>query len=257
MTYAKVLAEAKSKVDLADLGITELRFRRAATGARILEVPGATSGDKADSLAEKLREALKEEDIKIAMPTKCSEVRVSGLDDSVSAEEVAKAIIKIGGCRADLVKVGEIRVDHTGLGTIWVRCPVAVAKKVADSGRLLVGWVAAQVKLMQTKPLRCYRCLEMGHVRVKCTAEVDRSNQCYRCGQPDHKAGQCSAAPHCTVCAAANKPSEHRVGSQSCGALPTKDRRKGATGAKAQSQPVHPAAIHSLAREEKDSMEVQ
>ncbi|XP_013174506.1 PREDICTED: recombination repair protein 1-like, partial [Papilio xuthus] len=57
-TYAAVLAEAKSRINLAELGIADVKFRRAATGARMLEVGGEAAPEKADSLAARLREVL-------------------------------------------------------------------------------------------------------------------------------------------------------------------------------------------------------
>ncbi|XP_047033050.1 uncharacterized protein LOC124639653 [Helicoverpa zea] len=142
--------------------------------------------------------------------------RIMGLDDSVTAEEVVAAVARTGGCSADEVKAGTIRPDFRGTCTVTVSCPVVAAKTIVGGRRLLVGWVSAQVKLLDPRPLRCFRCHVGHHVGVRCTSEVDRSALCFRCGQPGHKAVACSAAPHCTACAAAGKPAEHRAGSKSC-----------------------------------------
>ncbi|KOB52270.1 Gag-like protein, partial [Operophtera brumata] len=104
VSYASALAEAKTKVDLASLGIPALRFRTAATGARILEVPGTTSGEMADSLAQKLKEVFNEEDIQVSRPIMSAELYISGLDDSVSADEVASTIARVGACPVAAVK---------------------------------------------------------------------------------------------------------------------------------------------------------
>ena len=216
--YKKVLEEAKQKIDLASCGIadTGLKFRKAATGARILEIPGATSGEKADSLAQKLREAIDAEVAKISRPTKSAEVRITGLDDSTSTEEVVAAVAQKGGCPAEAMKVGEIRYSPQGVGSVWVRCPVAAAKKLLEDGRLLIGWASVRVQLLEARALRCFRCLHKGHVRAQCTSEVDRSGECYRCGVSGHKAAGCTAAPSCSLCAAAGKPAGHKVGSKQC-----------------------------------------
>ncbi|XP_059050235.1 uncharacterized protein LOC131845210, partial [Achroia grisella] len=81
MTYSKVLKEAKDKIDLASLGINSLRFKTAATGARILEIPGSQTGDQADALASKFRDVFPDGTVRIARPTKTAEMRVMGLDD--------------------------------------------------------------------------------------------------------------------------------------------------------------------------------
>ncbi|KAL0892602.1 hypothetical protein ABMA27_014331 [Loxostege sticticalis] len=240
VTYEKAIAEAKRRIDISELGIEAVRFRRAVTGATIIEVPGATSTDKADSLAARLKQIFEEGDVKISRPTKCSELRVSGLDDAVTADEIAAAVAKLGDCPVEQVKVGTPRSDHTGLFASWVRCPVAAAKKVVE-GRLLVGWVAARVKLLPSREMRCFKCLEAGHVQAVCPVEVDRSRQCYRCGQLGHIAAGCTNEPHCTLCAAADKPAGHRVGSKACKAPPHKIGRKAAARASGQPKPSRPS----------------
>ncbi|KAL0840724.1 hypothetical protein ABMA28_015912 [Loxostege sticticalis] len=216
VTYESALRDAKSRINLEELGISGLRFSKAKTGGKILEIPGATSGDKADAFAAKLRDVLPEEIVRVTRPIKTVDIRLSGLDDSVTKEEVAAAVSKSGGCTADHVKVGFIRKSWSGSGTVVVKVPVAAAQKLSK-GRLLVGWVSCRVQVLETKPLRCYRCMEGGHVRGECPCETDRSELCYRCGRPGHQARECvAAAPHCPVCADLGKPADHKVGSKSC-----------------------------------------
>ncbi|XP_049868112.1 uncharacterized protein LOC126374654 [Pectinophora gossypiella] len=240
-TYADILREAKSKVDIQSLGITSLRIRKAATGARVLEVAGATSTEKADSLATKLRESMSGDVVKVSRPTKCANMRIVGLDDSVSTQEVVEAVAKAGGCTADTIKAGAIREGAGGMGSILLSCPIAAAKKVADGGRLLVGWTSAQVKVLEPRPMRCYRCFEVGHTHALCDSEVDRSTQCYRCGQTGHQSSECSATPHCTVCEAARRPAEHRLGGSTCTAQ-SRSRRKNRNGPKVPPRPSPPQA---------------
>ncbi|XP_075988608.1 uncharacterized protein LOC142984736 [Anticarsia gemmatalis] len=143
-------------------------------------------------------------------------MRVLGLDDSASPEEVSAAVARAGGCSVQAVSCGKVQRDPRGLGTAWIRCPVAAAKKVAEAGRLLVGWVSARVKVAEPKPIRCYKCLCTGHTRAKCISEVDRSDVCFRCGQLGHKAAMCSAKPNCVICAAAKKTAGHKLGGPAC-----------------------------------------
>ncbi|KOB67084.1 Gag-like protein [Operophtera brumata] len=131
LTYVKALTEARQKVDLASLGITSaLGFRQAVTGARMLEVPGEDSGPKADALAAKLRELFDEDILRVTRPVKCAELRVAGLDDSVTETDVVEAIARVGACSPNEVKVAGIRRNSVGLGAAFVRCPVSAAKKV-------------------------------------------------------------------------------------------------------------------------------
>ncbi|XP_059063005.1 uncharacterized protein LOC131855725 [Achroia grisella] len=135
-SYAGILREAKAKIDLASLGIEELRFKSAATGARILEIPGSQSGEKADALAQKLREVLGENPVQVSRPTKTAEMRIMGLDDSVTPEDIAQAVSRDGECAPEEVKAGEIRLNPSGLGTCWVRAPILVVKKITTAARI-------------------------------------------------------------------------------------------------------------------------
>ncbi|XP_052758247.1 uncharacterized protein LOC128202330 [Galleria mellonella] len=224
VAYANVLAEAKRRIDLRALGIEDMRFRTAITGGKVLEVPGADGAEKADVLASKLREFIPENMAKISRPVKSAEMRISGLDDSVTSEEVAAAVAREGGCQVDQVRVGEVRRTRSGVGTCWVKAPLQAVKKMTVAGRVRIGWVSAKAELLRQRPLRCFRCLEEGHVRASCSHEQDRSGLCYRCGNEGHKAAMCAADPKCAVCSAQGRPSDHWVGSKAC--TPPKKRKK-------------------------------
>ncbi|XP_059048818.1 uncharacterized protein LOC131844056 [Achroia grisella] len=212
VTYRSVLTEAKAKISLAQLGITDLRFRVGRTGSRILEIPGTHTGEAADALAAKIEEVLPE-DVRVSRPVKSAELRIGDLDDSVMVADVVVAVMREGGCPESSVKTGEIRRNTQGTGSVWVRCPVAAAKKLAEAGRLRIGWVMARVQSLDPRPQRCYRCLLTGHVGVRCTAAEDSSGICFRCSEPGHKAARCAApSPKCRYCAAAGRKSDHRVG---------------------------------------------
>ncbi|XP_075982165.1 uncharacterized protein LOC142980587 [Anticarsia gemmatalis] len=235
-TYKDVIGDAKSKINLADLGIgpNDVRFKVAATGARMFELPGTSGAEKADAFALKLREVLGEDIVRVSRPTKSAELRIMGLDDSASPEEVRAALSRAGECPADSVRLGQIRLGPHGGGSIWACCPVAAAKKIVDGRRLLIGWVSARVELLPPRERRCYRCLEGGHVCARCTSEVDRSGTCFRCGKPGHIARSCSEAPNCAVCAAAGKPAAHVVGSKAC--APPKIKKKRNLGENSKNQ---------------------
>jgi hypothetical protein len=115
------------------------------------------------------------------------------------------------------VQVGEIAIARGGLGTAWVRCPMAGARKLARDRKVAVGWSWATVTVIPKRPLQCYRCLELGHVRATCTSAVDRGNLCHRCGKSGHKTRESTAAkPNCPLCEALDAPAGYRMGGIAC-----------------------------------------
>lgn len=122
-----------------------------------------------------------------------------------------------GGCPPDRVRVGARRPGPGGTKSVLVRCPVRAAKILVAETRVLVGnWLWVPVTLLDSRPMRCFKCMGVGHTRVFCPSEVDRSLVCFRCGLPGHKAAECSAVPRCAVCADRGAPAGHIMGSRAC-----------------------------------------
>ncbi|EZA57983.1 hypothetical protein X777_02030 [Ooceraea biroi] len=149
---AEAITLAKQQILLEALGITEDKSKRAVTGGLIMQIPGQDAAAKADAFASKLEELLKEKGVRVARPSKRTEIRISGLDDSITPEEVADAVAKAGGCPLGDIKTGAIRSSPFGLGALWVQCPLAAARKVVAEGKLRVGWVAARVEALPPAP---------------------------------------------------------------------------------------------------------
>lgn len=59
------MTQIKEAVKLEDLGIADLCLIVASTGARVLKLPGANSGEKADALAQRLRGALDASEVSV------------------------------------------------------------------------------------------------------------------------------------------------------------------------------------------------
>ncbi|XP_011858112.1 PREDICTED: eukaryotic translation initiation factor 3 subunit A-like [Vollenhovia emeryi] len=216
----------RSKINLEDLGIENIKHRRALNGATLLEIPGGEEAKaKADTLASHIKRVAEEKGVRVTRPTKRAEIRLKDLDESVTDEEIRNAVAKAGEGLPDEIKVGPIRQTPSGLGTCWVQCRVEVAKKAAAARRIKVGWVAVRVEMLDPRPLVCYRCLERGHVRAQCKSAIDRSTLCYRCGKEGHKAQGCSEIPNCAVCSGRGMPSNHKAGGAAC-RPPTKGEKK-------------------------------
>ncbi|CAG9790309.1 unnamed protein product [Diatraea saccharalis] len=215
MTYSQIVRQARKDIKLGDLGIPGIKIRPTATGARKFEIPGASSNEQVDLLAEKMRE-LYQEHISVARPTKTADLRIVGIDDSVDREEVAEAVSKIGGCPLTQVKVGKISLGRNGLGAVVVKCPVAAAETIMSKGKLLVGWTSASVQHLAPLPMRCFKCMGTGHTKKLCPSTADYKGVCYRCGDTDHKAAECDKDPSCSVCKKAGLKSDHIMGSGKC-----------------------------------------
>lgn len=151
--------------------------------------------------------------VKISRPMKKADLRVSGLDESATVEDVRAAVVGMTGCRASNIRCGQVQSSPTGVGSLWLQCPVEAAVKIAKEGRLRVGWAEASVEMLRTRPQRCYRCPEVGHLGAWCTSAVDRAFRCYRCDTPGHKAGGCRVEVlRCPLCADTGRPHEHVLG---------------------------------------------
>lgn len=181
------------------MGIQSLRPRRARTGALIYEVPGEQSQEGADKLANTLRQHLNEKEVKVDRPVKTAELRLSGLDDGTSDVNVAEAMARVGDCKTWETQIGDIRRPRGGLGSVWVRCPAAAARKLAQAGRIQIGWVMAKIEALRPRPAQCYKCLRTGHTIGNCLSTVDRKGRCYRCGRDGHTAKHCEEELRCPL----------------------------------------------------------
>lgn len=226
LSYREVLAEARASIDAGALGIPIEKVRSAITGAKILIVSGEDQIAKADLLAEKLKEVLSSKRVTVTRPIVTAAIRISGLDDSLTEEEICTELARIGECSVDAVKAGSIKPGSGGMGQVLVRCPIAAAKKIVTVTKLRIGWSVVRVHLLEARRLQCFRCHALGHVGARCPSSVDRSHDCYRCGQTGHVASGCTLAPRCAVCASAGKPAEHTSGGKACARPPRKPRRE-------------------------------
>lgn len=215
MSYADILKQAKSDISLADLGISNPRIRKAVNGGIIIEVPGADGVEKADKLANRLREIVGKV-AHVARPTARGELLLIGLDKLIAQGEVIAAVVKAGGCPEESVRAGPIRPMRNELGLVWVQCPLIAVNKLIEEGRLLIGWTSVRVAPLKSRPLQCFRCWRLGHARVACKSATDRAGKCFRCGNEGHQAKNCQEAFSCAVCAAEGKDSAHRIGTGGC-----------------------------------------
>lgn len=212
---AGALKKARKNIPLLELGIEKSRIRRTINGGRIIEIPGLNATDKADKLADRLRLILSPQ-VVVARPSVKWELRVISLDDTISPEEVASVVADLGSCSCADVKVGSIRQMASGLGAVWVQCPLATANKASALRRIRIGWTTARVEMLAARPLQCFKCWRFGHTKFNCGSQLDLIGLCFRCGVGGHAARNCSATPKCMVCDLKKLDSAHRFGSANC-----------------------------------------
>jgi hypothetical protein len=127
--------------------------------------------------------------VRVAAPNRTAQLRVSGMDISVAKEEPWQALASAAGCSSAEAQVGEIRNSRYGLGTASIMCPVAGARKLAQDGKIAVGWSTARITAIPKRPLQCSK--ELRHVRATCTSKVDGGHLWYRCGGSGYRARGC------------------------------------------------------------------
>ncbi|KMQ91114.1 gag-pol polyprotein [Lasius niger] len=75
-----------------------------------------------------------------------------------------------------------------GLHTVWVQCPLNAAIKIANYGRVRIGWTSARLDLLGPRPTQCFKCWRFGHLKHARRSKEDFSKLCFRCGDGEHTA---------------------------------------------------------------------
>lgn len=153
-SYAEALKKARTEISLKEIGIEMTKIRRAANGGIIIEIPGVENNEKANTLTRKLKQVLPDE-ARITRPNIKGELRVVGFDESIGKEEIGELLTEIGSCEYE-INIGDIRPMRNGLYMTWVQCPLVVAVKLADRGKIKLGWSIARIELL--KPKQCFKC---------------------------------------------------------------------------------------------------
>lgn len=214
-TYADILRNIKRNIDINEIGIEETRIRRTMAGSLLIQITGDRSKEKADILAERMKSIVGSE-AKIARPSRKAELRITGVDEDTTQEEIIESIALEGGCDKAEVVAGIIRRNRVGLGSIWVKYPWNAAKDLSRRGNIKIDWVRVRVELLDPPPVQCFRCWEYGHLKIQCRSNRDIMGRCYRCGSEGHRATQCGETHKCLLCMERGVSHKHRMRSREC-----------------------------------------
>lgn len=174
----------------------------------LIEISGKDKKKETDLLASEMRKA--EGKAIIVRPCIKGEVRIFGLDDLITREEVIEVIARLGKCKEEDVKVEEIKTMRSGLGMLWAQCPLESAVNLSNLEKIKIGWSVVRIELLKAREIQCCRCWRFGHLKLKCTADVDRTKLGYKCGLEEHRVRDCQNEAHCIVCRELKKNSSYR-----------------------------------------------
>lgn len=219
-SYAEALKKVRSKISLQDLEIVAPRIRKGMNGATIIEISGPDNASKADKLATAMQKVLAGE-AAVVRPNIKGELRLFGMDESVSVDEVKETIAIEGNCMIGEIKTGRIGRTKSGTGVIWVQCPKSAAITIAGKKRIQIGWTFVRVEALKARPLQCRKCWRIGHVKERCKSSKDFTGSCFRCGTKGHLAQGCRNKVKCLLCHDIGLNSEHRMGSYRCAGITT------------------------------------
>nr|XP_041632103.1 uncharacterized protein LOC121502489 [Drosophila kikkawai] len=143
-------------------------------------------------------------------------LEVRNIDPIATKQDVCAALAGQFNFEAERVNVRSMRRSFAETQTAIISLPVSLAKAVLHRGEVRIGWTICRIR-ERLGPVRCFRCLEPGHIAIHCKGPVDRSGCCINCGEPGHKAASCNKEPSCFICSAAGrKETRHKAGARGC-----------------------------------------
>ncbi|EFN65183.1 hypothetical protein EAG_00536, partial [Camponotus floridanus] len=189
-SYAEALQKVRANISLKDLDIQNPRIRKGISGITIIEISGPENEEKANRLANEMQKMLAREAL-ISRPCIKGELKLSGLDESITTDEIRRTVAFEGSCEESTIKLGKIGVNRAREGMVWVQCPRAAAVVLAEKKKIQIGWTRVKVELLSSRAIQCHRCWRLGHVRATCKSKKDYAGICYRCGVSGHKVPNC------------------------------------------------------------------
>ncbi|KAL9883232.1 uncharacterized protein ACN427_010668 isoform 2-T2 [Glossina fuscipes fuscipes] len=211
LSYADMLRKVKDEPQLSKFGEAVQKIRRTQKGELLLQLN--QSGEKAEELRAAVGSFLGgEAEVRCLKQRKMVECK--DIDEVTTREDISSALkSQYGVASAEVVN---LRKAYGGTQTALITLQQEEAAKLLAGGKLRVGWVICRIR-ERTPLLRCFRCLEFGHIAKQCAAPSDRSKACRRCGEDGHIAKNCTKDPSCMFCRKTpNLDAKHVAGSGKC-----------------------------------------
>jgi len=125
---------------------------------------------------------------------------VKDLDEVTTKEEVLESLIaEFGEIQLSAASIVSLRRAYGGTQIATIRLPAKSAEKLLEAEKVRIGWVVCRVR-RKTTPIRCFKCMEFGHVAGRCPNAEDCAGACFKCGEKGHQAKTCKNAAKCLLC---------------------------------------------------------
>lgn len=200
LTYAQVFKTIRQQLSTKTLNTDIQTVRMSKKGSIIVRCP-----QNAKPLCEELTKLLPS-DFKTHHIVPRTRVTICDLDVTTDEEEV-KAALADYNIKVDKVQLRHLRGGRL-LANLWITANEALT--LSQVGKVRIGWTLCKIRLGEG-PMKCYKCLKNGHKVSECKSSSDYRSTCFNCSQVGHKAAICQLPPHCSLCKAKGKVSDHAI----------------------------------------------
>nr|XP_041632372.1 uncharacterized protein LOC121502730 [Drosophila kikkawai] len=196
-SYSEILALVTRREDrqLTDLGGAVTKVRRTARGNLLLEVARGST-ESAESMRDSISRVLGDtaEVRALTEESKVCVFEIRNLDAITTEKEIRTALAEQYQLSDGAVRIRSLRPGYGDFKTAVFSLPCSMAKEVRRRGKVRIGWTICRVREREGPP-RCFRCLELGHIAIRCKSLVDKSGCCIKCGEAGYKAVACKKEP--------------------------------------------------------------
>ncbi|XP_068141777.1 uncharacterized protein [Drosophila tropicalis] len=174
LSYSQVLKMVTRRTDGKLQHVREhvSRVRRTANDALILELRKDPATD-IKALGENITLVLGDK-VGVRPLQQQRAIAIYNLDAAATREELLTALASQAKVEENALTVKSLRPGLRNYQTAIVRAPEAVIQKLTDLGSVMIGWGNCPIRALEERPLRCFKCLTVGHVAARCYSMEDR-----------------------------------------------------------------------------------